>query len=115
GVKIREEFPDGQRLALELLVIQAYAVLCAGELSNLAGKELAELDQVCAVALHRVIGEMLFVAQVIQELSNQRAEVLFLRNGFCRSGGGAHRYRLEAKCKPLLFATGRRSGWPRRR
>ena len=50
-----------------------------GELADLAGEELAELDQVGAVALDGVVAEVLFEAQIVEELPNQWAEVLFLR------------------------------------
>ncbi len=52
--------------------------------ADFAGQELGELNQVRAIALDRVVAEVLLELEVIEKLANQGGEVLFrgpLRRG----------------------------------
>ena len=76
-------------------------------MADLAGEELAKLDQVSAVALDGVVAEMLFKPQVVEELSDQRRELL---GEWCREWGGQLRcsYIPVAECEgpePGITAT----------
>jgi hypothetical protein len=100
-VQVREELADLERLGLHLLLVQARRRLGEDDverrigvvLPDLAGQELPELNQVGAVALDGVVGEMLLEPQVVQELLDERREALGVggRRRVVRGVGGSGR------------------------
>jgi hypothetical protein len=77
-VQVREKLADRQRFALELLLVKRRTADRARRVGvpDLSSQELAELDQVGAVALDRVIAEVSLELQVVEKLLDQRGEVL---------------------------------------
>src|SRR5207302_339945 len=111
AVEVGQELTDDQRLAAKRTLVNLLWRHSRGHLisgnggsrrSDLAAEELAKLDQVSAVAFDRIVAEMLLQSQIVQELSDQRGEVFFVRGRLLRDGrlrcsgggcGGIHRYR----------------------
>src|SRR5699024_2383956 len=83
AVQVREEFADRVRLALDVLFIdrsrRGLGIARRAVRADFAAKVLRELNQVRAVALDRVIAEMLLELEVVEKLLNQGRKRLLSR------------------------------------
>ena len=76
-VEIVQELADGERVALDVPLIGVLTRAGLASLADLAGQELAELDQVGAVALDGVVAEVLLELEVVEKLLDEGSEVFF--------------------------------------